>query len=431
MQKFSKITPHPADQIIEIIRRIYMRGLTTSTGGNISIQDNEGNIWVTPSAIDKGSLQRSDIICIKCDGKLIGHHKPSSEFPFHQAIYRTRQDIKSVIHVHSPALVSFSMVRQIPNINIIPQARQICGPIGYAPYAISGSEELGNNIALEFQKGSNALIMENHGSVIGGTDIKDAYTRFETLEFAASTLLGTYSMGTPFFLSNAQIELYESQSNCDLPELEKASYSSDEVLIRSEMSKMLRRACNQGLMISSFGSVSVRLTGNNFLITPRNISRWEIGLEDIIQIKESRREPGKLPDKSVNIHQEIYRSNPHINSIIITQTPNIMAFGVSPQKMDVRSIPESWIFLPEIPVLPFGAQFSENINMRSVLIKNTASVSIIRNDSVIATGNSLQRSYDMLEAAEFSAKYLILCKSIGAPVPLSPDQILEIEEKFL
>jgi L-fuculose-phosphate aldolase len=184
-------------------------------------------------------------------------------------------------------------------------------------------------------------------------------------------------------------------------------------------------------MISSFGSVSVRLTGNDFLITPRNISRWEIGLEDIIQIKESRREPGKLPDKSVNIHQEIYRSNPHINSIIITQTPNIMAFGVSPQKMDVRSIPESWIFLPEIPVLPFGAQFSENINMRSVLIKNTASVSIIQNDSVIATGNSLQQSYDMLEAAEFSAKYLSLCKSIGEPVPLSPDQILEIEEKFL
>jgi len=37
----------------------------------------------------------------------------------------------------------------------------------------------------------------------------------------------------------------------------------------------------------------------------------------------------------------------------------------------------------------------------------------------------------MLEAAEFSAKYLILCKSIGEPVPLSPDQILEIKEKFL
>ncbi len=431
MQIFSKIPPPPTDQIIEIINRIYRRGLTTSTGGNISVQDSEGNIWITPSAIDKGSLQRRDIICIKPDGKVIGHHKPSSEYPFHQAIYRIRPDLKSVIHVHSPALVSFSMVRKIPDIHIIPQARQVCGPVGYAPYAISGSEELGNNIAREFQKGSNAIIMENHGTVIGGTDINDAYMRFETLEFAASIIIRAFFIGTPLLLSNEQIKSYESRISCDLPELERVSYPSEELVIRSEITDLVRRACIRGLMISSYGAVSVRWTGNDFLITPRNISRWETGMEDMVQIKAGQREPGKFPDKSVMIHQQIYRSNPHINSIIITQTPNIMAFGVSTQKMDVRTIPESWIFLPEIPVIPFGTQFSENNDGNNPLFKNTAAVSIIRNDSVIATGKSLQHAYDMLEAAEFSAKSFLLCKSIGEPVPISPEQILEIKEKFL
>ncbi|MCK5700558.1 MAG: class II aldolase/adducin family protein, partial [Cyclobacteriaceae bacterium] len=47
---------HPKDQITEIIKRIYRAGMTTTSGGNISIKDNQGNIWVTPSAIDKGSL---------------------------------------------------------------------------------------------------------------------------------------------------------------------------------------------------------------------------------------------------------------------------------------------------------------------------------------------------------------------------------------
>jgi L-fuculose-phosphate aldolase len=74
---------------------------------------------VTPSAVDKGSLRPSDIICVKADGTIIGKHKPSSEFPFHKAIYEARPDIKSVIHAHPPALVSFSIVRQIPNTNVM------------------------------------------------------------------------------------------------------------------------------------------------------------------------------------------------------------------------------------------------------------------------------------------------------------------------
>ena len=46
------------------------------------------------------------IVCVKKDGTIIGKHKPSSEFPFHKAIYESRPDIKSVIHAHPPALVS-------------------------------------------------------------------------------------------------------------------------------------------------------------------------------------------------------------------------------------------------------------------------------------------------------------------------------------
>src|SRR6056297_2533794 len=148
---------HPRDQIILTISRIYKRGLTTTSGGNISIIEERGDIWVTPSAIDKGSLRRSDIVCIRKDGTIEGRHKPSSEFPFHRAIYECRPDIHAIIHAHPPGLVAFSIVRQIPNTNVIPQARNICGPIGYASYALPGSEDLGSSIAEEFKKKYNAV----------------------------------------------------------------------------------------------------------------------------------------------------------------------------------------------------------------------------------------------------------------------------------
>jgi len=183
-------------------------------------------------------------------------------------------------------------------------------------------------------------------------------------------------------------------------------------------------------MISSYGTVSVRWKENDFLITPRNIPRWEIGLEDIVQIKGGKREPGKLPSKAVSVHQEIYRLNPHINSIIITQTPNIMAYGVSNLKMDVRTIPESWIFLQDIPIVPFGMQFSTDQSVSRILGKNTPAI-IIQNDSVIVTGQSLLQTFDRLEVAEFSAKSLIMSKPIGELVPIGDEQIQALREKFL
>ena len=32
--------------------------MTTTSGGNLSIRDDNGDVWITPSGIDKGSLTR-------------------------------------------------------------------------------------------------------------------------------------------------------------------------------------------------------------------------------------------------------------------------------------------------------------------------------------------------------------------------------------
>lgn len=420
---------HPRDQITEIISRIYKRGMTTTSGGNISIIDEQGDIWVTPSAVDKGSLKASDIICVKKDGTVIGKHKPSSEFPFHRAIYESRPDIKSVIHAHPPALVSFSIVRQIPNTNIISQAKHICGPIGYAKYEIPGSEELGAVIADEFKKGYKAIIMENHGTVLGGINLTDAFERFEALEFCASTILYGSQIGTPKYLTDAQIDAFEAQVSDTIPEMETVEYSSDEVEKRLEICKIVQRSCQQGLMISTYGTVSTRWKGNDFLITPTGVNRWDMDIDDIVQIKDGKREKGKSPSRATWIHQEIYLRNPKVNSIIMTQSPYLMAFGVTKTQINVRTIPESWIFLQDIPSVSYGQHFK--IDRNSQLVENCKTALIIENDSVIITGDKLLQTFDYLEVAEFSAKSIVLGTSLGKMVPINDDQVEDLRKKFL
>jgi L-fuculose-phosphate aldolase len=430
MRRLDTKLMHPRDQITMIIDKVYRSGLTTTSGGNISVIDENGDVWVTPSAIDKGSLRPSDIVCVRNNGAIEGRHKPSSEYPFHIAIYKARPDIKAIVHAHPPALVSFSIVRQIPNTNVIPQAKYVCGPIGYASYELPGSEELGKVIADEFVKGFNAVIMENHGTVVGGTDLSDAFQRFETLEFCARTIINGSTIGTPNYLTDEQIEAFEDQIPHLLPEMESVEYPSDERAIREEIKRIVHRACAQGLMISSYGTVSVRWRGNDFLITPPKVARWDIQNEDIVQVKDGKRESGKVPSRSTWLHQEIYRRFPNVNSIIFTQSPYLMAYGVTGRKLDVRTIPESWIFLQDMPNVPFGSQFAGEETILKMLSKNTPAI-IINNDAVLVTGDKLLGTFDRLEVAEFSAKSLTMAASLGELIPINSVQVEELRKKFL
>ena len=420
---------HPTEQINVIIGRIYRSGMTTTSGGNISIKDENGNIWITPSGVDKGSLTPKDIICVKADGTISGPHKPSSEYPFHRAIYEARPELTAVIHAHPPGLVAFSIARQVPNTNIVPQARYICGEIGYAPYGCPGSQDLGAKIAKVFEdKRYKAVIMENHGVVLGGTDLMDAYQRFETLEFCCRTIVNAGKLGRVNSLTDAQIEDYQTAIPKNISHFMDVSYPSDERALRSDMVSIIRRACDQGLMISTYGTVSVRWRGDDFLITPRDVARWDISPSDIVQIRNGQAEAGKIPSRSVALHQRIFQLNPHINSIISTQPVNLMAHAVSGMKFDVRTIPESWIFLQDVPSIPFGTLYSEVDEAARMF--NDSRVILVENDCVFVTGDKLLNTFDYLEVAEFSANSLVMASSIGPLQPMGDKEIDELRVVF-
>ena len=420
---------HPRDQIVMIINRIYKKGLTTTSGGNISIADESGDIWVTPSGVDKGTLKPADIMCVKASGQIIGPHKPSIEYPFHKAIYLERPDIKSIVHAHPPALVAFSIVRQVPNTNVMPQVKQVCGPIGYAKYCLPGSNELGDSISDQFKEGFNSVIMENHGAVVGDQNVIKAYERFETLEFACRTLVNTKIIGEPKFLNNDQIKRFNDQRPVYYPKLDEVFHSSDEKEIRHQIRDMVKRACDQGLMMSTYGTISVRWIGNDFLITPTDVTRWDLQAGDIVQVKGGKCEPGKIPSRSTSLHQKIYNQHPEINAIILTQPEYLMAYGVTHERLNVRTIPESWIFLQDLENVPFGSHFDNSDIIPEKISKENPGV-IIENDSVIMTGNSLLQAFDRLEVAEFSAKSLVMGTALGTFTPISNREIEELKMAF-
>ncbi len=420
---------HPADQLIMIMKRIYGYGMTTTSGGNLSILDENGDIWITPGGVDKGSLTRNDIIRVKPDGTVIGSHKPSSEFPFHKLVYESRPDVKAVLHAHPPALVAFSIVRRLPNTRLIPNVELVCGKVGMAKYGLPGSTGLGEKIAVEFKKGCNSVILENHGIVVGADNLFNAFKSFETLDFCARLEIHARSIGTPVALNDTELSLSKNKQNADMEEFVPVSYSSMEREARRVMCDLIHRAYDQKLFTSTEGTFSRRLENGSFLITPYEKDRKYLEPEDLVRIENGRREVGKIPSRSVRLHQQIYEKHPHINSVIIAHAPNIMAFAVTEEDFDSRTIPESYILLRNIPKMPHGSVYMETEKVADQFVPSTPIV-LIRNDCIIATGDSLINAFDRLEVAEYSAKAVISSRKLGDVVTIDDEKITSLKEAF-
>lgn len=420
---------HPRDRIVAIMERIYVGEMTTISGGNLSILDDNGDMWITPAGIDKGKLTSTDIICIHPDCTQEGPHRPSSEYPFHKAIYERRPDLHAIVHAHPPAIVAFSIAGIVPDTHIIPQANSVCGPIGIAPYAIPGSEELGENIAATLSEGYNMVILENHGLVAAGHSLLSAFQRMETLDFCARTLINAQRLGEYRLLTPAQLNLFSSRQHY-LPEFILNKHTSRELELRQQMVEIVHRACVRRLMISTEGVISTRVNQDSFLITPTGADRRGLEVEDIVLIRNGCREAGKLPSRSVLLHQQIYQDHADINCIITAQSPHAAAYAVTEVEFDTKTIPESYIMLRSVPRIPFNTLYSKPHEV-SGAVSYQSPVLLIENDCVLTVGKSILQAFDRLEVLEYTAMSLLNAQKLGNFNPIGEKEINDIVEKFL
>lgn len=420
---------HPADQLVMFMQRIYDKGLTTTSGGNLSIMDTDGNIWITPASVDKGTLSRRDIICVRPDGTCEGPHKPSSELPFHQSVYRMRPDLKAVLHAHPPALVAFSIVRKVPDLDLITSVRRVCPDVRIAKYDVPGSEALGEKIGTVFAAGCDIAILENHGVCVGAPDMFTAFQRFETLNYAAELEIQARRIGTVRALPTEAYRLSETNHHTKMDDFIPRSYSSEELSARRDMITLIKRSYRMGLFTATHGTYSVRLSDDSFLITPFGRDRAYLEEEDLVRVKDDMKELGKTPSRAVQLHARIYRNNSGIRAILQAHPVHAMAFAVTDAEFDPRTIPESYVLLRDIRKLSYR-QFYTGPEQTSRMFGPAVPAIMVENDCVIVTGASLLQAFDRLEVLESTAHSIIDSGPLGKIVHITSSEVEDLKIAF-
>jgi L-fuculose-phosphate aldolase len=194
------------EEIVRYGRMLHEKGFVAAMDGNLSIRLKQDRILVTPTGLSKGSMRPADLVIVDLDGKQVaGRRNVTSEIGMHLMIYRTRPDVKAIVHAHPPTATGFAAAGIALTEPLVCEVVMGLGCIPLARYGTPGTAELAQSLEPYVPK-YDAILMSNHGVVAYGDTIEHAYMKMETVEHFAQISLVTHMLGRQQPLQEREIE---------------------------------------------------------------------------------------------------------------------------------------------------------------------------------------------------------------------------------
>src|SRR3954462_15398999 len=229
--------------MFEIGRRVYAKGFAAANDGNISYRLSEDRVLCTPTRVSKGFMKPDDLCIVDMDGKQVsGKRKRSSEILLHLAILKARPDLRACVHCHPPPATAFAVVHPppppppasavarepIPKCTM-PEFEVFLGEVAITPYETPGGQKFADTV-LPYIKDTDVIILANHGTITGGSDLEDAYFKTEIIDAYCRILILTRQLGRVNYYDDAKAaELIKLKPNLGIRDarLEKGLENCD------------------------------------------------------------------------------------------------------------------------------------------------------------------------------------------------------------
>lgn len=194
------------EEIVRYGRMLHAKGFVAAMDGNLSVRLKQDRILVTPTGLSKGSMRPADMVIVDPEGRRVaGRRNVTSEIGMHLMIYRTRSDVKAIVHAHPPTATGFAAAGMALTEPLVCEVVMGLGCIPLARYGTPGTSELAQSLE-PFVPKYDAILMSNHGVVAYGDTLEHAYMKMETVEHFAEIALVTHLLGRQQPLKEGEIE---------------------------------------------------------------------------------------------------------------------------------------------------------------------------------------------------------------------------------
>ena len=182
--------------VIAACLRLSELGFCIGTWGNVSVRVTDG-LLITPSRLDYSVMQPEDLVVVSWKGeRLRGRRLPSSETELHRLLLERRPDLGAIVHSHSPYASALAAAHRDLPVCLEDMAQIIGGTVHCAAYTPGGRHrDLAEAAAAAIGNTAMAVLLANHGPIVGGRSLDEAVIAAQVLEKAARVHLYAEAVG--------------------------------------------------------------------------------------------------------------------------------------------------------------------------------------------------------------------------------------------
>jgi HCOMODA/2-hydroxy-3-carboxy-muconic semialdehyde decarboxylase len=211
-------SPPPVDQallddLVSANHILYTKNIVDGLGHVSARHDKDPNLYVLAAEKAPGLVEREDLAIYDLDSnaQTLRDRRPYNERFIHGEIYKARPDVKSVIHCHTPSLVTFC-VCQVPLRPLYHMSGFLgCGVARFeirefakeATDMLVSSPQLGASLA-KVLADKQIVLMRGHGATMAGQSVKHAVYRAIYAALNAIMQMDAMRMGEITFLSDEE-----------------------------------------------------------------------------------------------------------------------------------------------------------------------------------------------------------------------------------
>lgn len=195
--------------------------------------------------------------------------------------------------------------------------------------------------------------------------------------------------------------------------------------IKEDICEIGRRMYASGFVAANDGNISVRVSDNQFVVTPTLVSKGFMVPNMLITVDlDGHVVEGNLkPSSELKMHLAVYRARPDVGAVVHAHPPAATGFAVAGKALDRPYMPELFVNLGVVPLAPYATPSTEEVprSIEGLIAEHNAV--LLANHGVLAWGRDLAEAYSRLETIELYAKILISSFAVGEPQPI-PDNKL-------
>ena len=186
-------------ELLEVCRLVYDRHLTNAGGSNFSGRLTPDSVLLTTTGNAKRTRLRmgpDDLLHVRLDGEVLeGYGQHSSSWPTHRALYEAFPEVGAVIHAH-PLYTTVFAARHLDLPVLLDGMKKYgCIPVLSGRHKIDGPDFVDEVVTVMRQheatlvKTGFGVLYPEHGVLVAGPTLDDAFDLLERMEFNAVAIL--------------------------------------------------------------------------------------------------------------------------------------------------------------------------------------------------------------------------------------------------